>query len=163
MIPLYSFRDNSCDPRKCTVKKLERAGLIALIAKSSRIPRNTLLLDPAAEQALSAADLPVRSITVLDCSWEVLETISLQKVRRHRALPYLVAANPVNFGRPFRLTSVEACAAALCILGEKAQALHVLEPFSWGIRFLELNEELLSRYASACDSREVIEIQAEYL
>lgn len=163
MIPLYSFRDNSCDPRKCTVKKLERAGVIKILPKISRIPRNTLLLDPAAEQALSPADLPVRSITVLDCSWEVLDTTTLQAIRRHRALAYLVAANPVNFGRPFRLTSVEACAAALFILGEEAQAVCILQPFSWGIRFLELNEELLSRYAAARDSREVIEIQAQYL
>ncbi|MFY9981265.1 MAG: hypothetical protein WAK75_01715, partial [Methanoregula sp.] len=28
MIPLIAYRDNSCDPRKCTVKKLERAGFL---------------------------------------------------------------------------------------------------------------------------------------
>ena len=72
MIPLVAYRDNSCDPRKCTVKKLERAGHVRIVKKISQIPRNTLLLDPTAEQALSPADKSVKSITALDCSWEVL-------------------------------------------------------------------------------------------
>jgi len=46
MIPLLAYRDNSCDPRKCTVKKLERAGHLRIVKTISQIPRNTLLLDP---------------------------------------------------------------------------------------------------------------------
>lgn len=163
MIPLYAFRDNSCDPRKCTVKRLERSGLVKVLSKISRIPRNTLLLDPAAEQALSPADKPARSITVLDCSWEVLDTSGISSFRKRRALPFLVAANPVNFGRPWRLTSIEALAAALIILGEPDQAAVVLATQGWGTRFMELNEEPLSLYARASDSTEVIGIQEHYL
>jgi pre-rRNA-processing protein TSR3 len=163
MIPLYAFRDNSCDPRKCTVKRMERSGLVRVLSKISRIPRTTILLDPTATQALSPADRPARSLTVLDCSWEVLDTEMVSNFRRRRALPFLVAANPVNFGRPWRLTSVEAFAAALVILGEPGQAGVVLASQNWGPRFLELNEEPLGLYAQARDSTEVIEIQNEYL
>jgi len=163
MIPLYAYRDNSCDPRKCTVKRMERSGLVKIVTKLSYIPRNTILLDPTAEQALSPADSPARSITVLDCSWEVLDTDLIKGHRRRRALPFLVAANPVNFGRPWRLTSVEAFAAALYILGEVAQAEIVLESSPWGMRFLELNHEPLELYRNAVDSREIIEIQNTYL
>jgi pre-rRNA-processing protein TSR3 len=163
MIPLYSYRDNSCDPRKCTVRKLERAGLVNIVTAIARIPRNTVLLDPTAEKALSPADRPARSITALDCSWDVLDTGSVHSWRIRRALPFLLAANPVNFGRPFRLTSAEALAAALVILGEPAQARLVLEKFSWGIRFFELNEEPLALYSQAKDSTEVVAIQATYL
>jgi pre-rRNA-processing protein TSR3 len=163
MIPLYAFRDNSCDPRKCTVKRMERSGLVRVLSKISRIPRTTILLDPTATQALSPADRPARSLTVLDCSWEVLDTGMVSSFRRRRALPFLVAANPVNFGRPWRLTSVEAFAAALVILGEPGQAGVVLASQNWGPRFLELNEEPLGLYAQARDSTEVIEIQNEYL
>ncbi|HIH27013.1 MAG TPA: DUF367 family protein [Methanoregulaceae archaeon] len=163
MIPLYAYRDNSCDPKKCTVKRLERSGLVKVLSKISHIPRTTLLLDPTAEQALSPADRPARSITALDCSWDVLDTGAVSSWRKRRALPFLVAANPVNFGRPWRLTSVEAFAAALVILGEVAQAALILESQGWGPRFLELNEEPLSLYAAARDSTEVISIQGLYL
>ena len=163
MIPLFAYRDNSCDPRKCTVKKLERAGLIKIVTRLAAIPRNTLLLDPTAEQALSPADRHVKSITALDCSWEVLDTGVVSSWRIRRALPFLVAANPVNFGRPCMLSSVEALAAALFIMGEKVQAEEILSKVSWGVRFLEVNAEPLALYAQAKDSTEVVVIQGQYL
>jgi len=163
MMPLVAYRDNSCDPRKCTVKKLERAGFIRLVKKISQIPRNTLLLDPTAEQALSPADRSVKSITVLDCSWEVLNTGAVRSWRIRRALPFLVAANPVNFGKPCMLSSVEALAGALFIIGEEQQARDILGKVSWGIRFLEVNDEPLALYAAAKDSTEVVAIQGQYL
>ncbi len=163
MIPLYAYRDNSCDPRKCTVKKLERAGFLKIFTKISQIPRNTLLLDPTAEQALSPADRSLRSLTVLDCSWEVLDTGAVRSWRIRRALPFLMAANPVNFGKPCMLSSVEALAAALYIIGEKERAAEVLSKVSWGVRFLEVNREPLDLYARAKDSTEVIGIQKLYL
>ena len=81
----------------------------------------------------------------------------------HRALPFLLAANPVNFGRPFRLSTVEAFAAALYILGEKEQAALILGKFKWGQTFLELNLEPLERYSEAKDSSEIVQIQGEYM
>ena len=122
-----------------------------------------LLLDPTAEQALSPADRHVRSVTVLDCSWEVLDTGAVSSWRIRRALPFLMAANPVNFGKPCKLSSVEALAAALYILGEKERARELLSKVSWGIRFLEVNREPLDLYAEAKDSSDVIRIQGFYL
>jgi len=159
MMPLFAYRDNSCDPRKCTVKKLEKAGFLKIFTKISQIPRNTLLLDPTAEQALSPVDRNVRSITVLDCSWVVLDTGKVRSWRIRRALPFLIAANPVNFGKPFMLSSIEALAAALFIIGDKDRASDVLAKVSWGIHFLEVNQEPLDLYANAKDSTDVIKIQ----
>ena len=159
MIPLYAYRDNSCDPRKCTVKKLEKAGFLKIFTKISQIPRNTLLLDPTAEQAFSPADKNIRSITVLDCSWVVLDTGKVSSWRIRRALPFLVAANPVNFGKPCVLSSIEALAAALFIMGDRQRASDILSKVSWGIRFLEVNREPLELYANAKDSTDVVKIQ----
>jgi pre-rRNA-processing protein TSR3 len=146
------------------MKKLERYGMVRVFSRLSAIPRTSLILDPTAEQALSPADkVKTRTITALDCSWEVLDTSVVRSWRFKRALPYLLAANPINFGRPFKMTSVEAMAATLFILGEFEQADAILSKISWGIRFLELNMELLQAYADAPDSKAVLMIQAEFL
>ena len=163
MIPLLAYRDNTCDPRKCTVEKLARFGKVRILPHLRAIPRGTLLLDPTAEQALSPADQGIRSLTVLDVSWAVLDTSAVRTLRRRRALPFLLAANPVNYGRPFRLSSVEAFAAALFILGEREQAESILSLFHWGRQFFLLNTEPLALYAAAKDSAEVISIQSGYL
>ena len=145
------------------MKKLERFGMMRIVTRIPQIPKTTLLLDPTAD-VLSPADKKwVSSITALDCSWEVLDTANLGAWKGRRALPFLVAANPVNFGKPFTLTSVEAIAATLFILGEEVQAEAVLSKFNWGLNFLKLNAEPLSDYAAAKDSTEVLKIQSEYL
>jgi pre-rRNA-processing protein TSR3 len=143
--------------------KMKRFGRVRVLSRISDIPRNTLLLDPTAEQAISPSDKDVPSLTVLDCSWEVLDTSAVEKFRTRRALPFLLAANPLHYGRPFQLSSIEAFAAALFILGEREQAQQILSLYTWGCRFLELNAEPLSLYAEARDSAEVVAIQSGYL
>jgi len=77
-------------------------------------------------------------------------------------LPYLLAANPVNYGKPFVLSSVEAFAAALVILGHPDEAVSILSKFAWGEQFMVLNREPLAAYAAAEDSSGVVAAQAEF-
>jgi len=165
-IKLFIYHASQCDPKKCTGKKMARFELARMFDKVNRIPRESILLDPMAEKALSPQDNANKGITVLDCSWEHVEEVfpKLLKLRlQHRALPFLVAGNPVNFGRPFKLTSAEAFAASLYILGNKEQAHTVMSKFNWGHTFLELNHEPLEEYSAARDSKEILEIQSEYI
>lgn len=159
MIPLYVYMAGQCDPKKCTGRKLVRLGLATAVRK---IPRGSLVLNPLSKKALSPEDKKVarNGIVALDFSWERVDGI---RIRGGRALPYLIACNPVNYGKPFTLSSAEALAAALYIVGEREQASLVMSKFKWGPGFLEMNRELLERYSNASSSMEVIEIQGEYM
>lgn len=80
-----------------------------------------------------------------------------------RLLPFLIAANPINYGKPCKLSCVEAIAAALVIAGLKEEAKFYLSKFSWGHSFLELNDELLELYANCKSSQQILEVQEKYL
>ena len=154
------------DPDKCSARKLARFDLATLHRSISSTPSG-IVLNPFADRALSPADggeTGAKSrLVALDCSWETAEAEAFELDGPHRSLPFLVAANPVNYGTPFRLNTVEAFAGALCILGHRDHAEEILGKFRWGHTFLELNEEPLRRYADCSDSSDVIAVQSEYL
>jgi pre-rRNA-processing protein TSR3 len=74
----------------------------------------------------------------------------------------MLAANPTNYSKLGKLSSAEALAGALYILGEKAQAIAIMDKFKWGHTFLELNSNLLEDYASAETEEQVSQIELEY-
>ncbi len=163
---LHVYHANQCNPKKCTGKRLKKFDLARIHEKVNSIPKYSILLDPFAEKAISKEDIDTKDIVVLDCSWETVEEVFPHLLKRnfkHRALPYLVASNPINFGRPFKLNSAEAFAAALYIMGAPKQAEEVLSKFRWGHTFLELNHEPLEDYASAKNSHQVVEMQKSYM
>lgn len=165
MIPVLVYDECQCDPRKCTAKRMLRFGLAREVRSLKRVPRGCIVLDPYAEQALSPADAHAaehRGLLVMDLSWRNIEDFPELPNAKHRGLPFLVAANPVHYGRPMELNSAEAVAAALYIMGETEQATSLLSKFSWGEGFLTLNREPLDRYSRAVDSAEVVRIQSEY-
>jgi len=132
--PLWILDMGGDDPRKCSAKKMLRFSKAAKVASLYRFPPRTVLLNPFSEKALSRTDRDVvRSIGigVLDCSWKDAEKLFSKKFicRRYncRSLPFLLAANPVNWGKPFKLTSLEAFSAALYITGFKDQAKQVFK------------------------------------
>lgn len=155
------YYEGNDDPKKNTALKLRKKGYAELVQKIGGIPYGSILLDPFAEKAVSPEDVPLvvtSSLAAFDCSWETAEAM-LPAARRKtepRALPYLVAANPVNFGKPTKLSTVEAIAAALYIYGRPEQAAEALGVVSWGPRFLEVNKEPLDAYAECETSSEVV-------
>jgi pre-rRNA-processing protein TSR3 len=126
-----------------------------------------VILNPFAERAFSPADrfMAERTgILVLDCSWKDAQDIFRRRIQgESRCLPYLVAANPINYGLVGKLSSVEAAASALFILGYPDEAKHLLELFKWGPHFLQLNHEPLSEYAAASDSSDVVTRQKQFM
>ena len=152
------------DRKKCTARRLIKFNLAREVHSPRGIPRRALLLDPGAEQALSRKDRTRPAIAAIDCSWKQAEKVfaTVRTPTVPRALPYLVAANPVNYGKPARLTTAEALAAALYILDNREGAELLMEKFKWGPHFLTLNTEPLEAYRSAADSRQVVARMQEF-
>jgi len=164
-IRLLAYHAGQCDPKRCTARRLERLGLMTFVPRPSALPKGALLLTPEADRALSRADAPRaerRGLAVVDVSWKRGEFPKVPQATP-RALPYLLAANPVNYGKPFVLSSVEALAAALVIFGHEDEARTILAKFVWGGQFLALNHEPLDAYMSAKDSTGVVAAQAEFI
>ncbi len=165
---MYVYHTGEDDPRKCTARKLARFGFVKLEKNIRRLPRNLVLLNPLAEKSLSREDLKIaerNGLLALDCSWKTVDTSFeyLDRINYSRALPFLLAANPVNYGKPFKLTTLEAFAASLYILGEQDYAMDLLNLYKWAPNFLVLNEKPLNEYKSAKNSSEVVEIMKHYL
>jgi len=167
-IMLYVYHANDDDPKKCSAKKLEKFGYVKLEKNFRKTPRNTILLNPFAEKSISKEDLKIANesgILAVDCSWKNAENSFeyLHKKNYSRALPFVVAANPINFGKPFKLTTLEAFATALYILNYLEKAEEILKIYKWGSYFIKLNKEPLEEYRHAKTSKEIIEIMKKYV
>ena len=167
-IKLFIYHTNEDDPKKCSAKKLNKFGLASLEKNYRKIPKHMILLNPFAEKSLSREDLPAAQNTgllAIDCSWKNAETV-FQKIGKNqipRALPFVVASNPVNYGKPFKLTTLEAFATALFILGEIRHSEEILHIYNWAPHFLELNKQPLEDYRKSANSEEVIQKMQQYI
>ncbi|MEK0382260.1 MAG: DUF367 domain-containing protein, partial [Nitrosopumilus sp.] len=70
--------------------------------------------------------------------------------------------NPVNYSKLNKLTTVEAIAATVFILGNKDLSLELLDKFKWGHTFFELNQNLLEDYSKLKSEDEIIPLLKEY-
>jgi len=142
-----------------------RKGLI--LTSMNQIPHGGVVLNPLSEVAFSRADrdaLLHSGLIALDCSWKKAEEIfAYSRFGVQRALPYLLAANPINTYKPIKLSTAEAIAAALYIAGFKEIAEDTMSVFKWGPSFITLNHELLEEYSRCATSGEVVQIQREYM
>ena len=166
MISVFVYDERQCDPRKCSARKMVSAGVAKEVKSLRSVPSGAIVLSPFATKALSPADkerAKRRGMVVMDLTWANIDSFPKVRNGEERALPYLLAANPVNWGRPMELNSAEAVAAALMIIGETQQAKDILSKFRYGDQFLLLNQEPLERYASCKDSTEVVEAQHDFL
>lgn len=120
---------------------------------------------PQGTQVVSPADREIveeNGLAVVECSWVRLGEIPWGKIKSPHervcecgdlsfqalngistllyVVPYLIASNPVNYGRPWRLNCAEALAAAFYVLGFSQNAHAVMAYFTWGDSFWNLNK-----------------------
>ena len=117
-----------CDSKRCSGRKLLRLGVVQLLPLARRLFPG-IVLSAEGKQTLSPVDRDIVrdcGIAVIDCSWHCIDTTKMDKARgaHPRLLPFLIAANPVNYGKPIQLNCAEAIAAGLC-------SLHIQTVFSF--------------------------------
>jgi pre-rRNA-processing protein TSR3 len=159
------------DPKKNTAVLSSKRGDMQLHKSIRSLPKKGIILEPLCGKVFGPEDHALLlerngSIVGLDCSWANIES-SVELVMKQtrlvpRMLPLLLAANPVNWGKPGRLTTAEALATVLYLIGRTEQAREILGAFRWGERFFELNREPLESYASAATSEELVALQFEF-
>lgn len=157
---------NHCDSKRCSGKRLQHFGLLRQLPLNTKHPG--VIISPNAKTILSPSDTPLleqHGAAVVECSWVRIAEIPWSKIggKCERLLPYLVAANPVNYGRPWRLNCVEALAACFMICGKTDWAETVLQHFAYGEQFLRINRSLFKRYAAATDEADMKRIEEKWL
>lgn len=157
---------NHCDAKRCSGKRLIRLGLMRELHVGQK--HAGIVVSPKAKAVLSPADRPILEqygAAVVEASWNRIEEVPFSRIGgpNQRLLPYLIAANPTNYGRPWRLNCVEALAACFAICGHLDWAEEILATFSYSEAFLEINEAVLKRYAACEDEEGVKRAEEEWL
>ncbi|XP_027202935.1 18S rRNA aminocarboxypropyltransferase [Dermatophagoides pteronyssinus] len=153
-----------CNPKRCTGRKLVRMNLCRCLKLGQKF--NGIILTPIATRCVSPSDRSIvdnDGIAVVDCSWNRIDQTPFHKMKgRHlRLLPYMLAANPINYGTPCKLSCVEAIVATLWITGHIDLARFYIGKFKWGNGFEKLNAELFQKYSLCKNSEQIIEIQTK--
>ncbi|KAI5122991.1 hypothetical protein M0805_006869 [Coniferiporia weirii] len=161
-VPVAMWDFDHCDPRRCSGKKLARLGLIRDLKVGTKF--RGIVVSPKGAQVISPADHDIvagAGVAVVECSWARLEEIPWRKIAspNERLLPYMLATNPTNYGKPWRLNCVEALAAAFYITGFDAYAEQLLAPFGWAASFYKVNKPYIERYKTCTSAEQVSAMQ----
>ena len=170
-VPVHAIWLAQDDPKKNTAVRLSRRGDLKLHEKFNQLPRRGIILEPLCGKVLGPEDHALLvneggALVGLDCSWAHIEESVSEVMRKTklqgRMLPLLLAANPVNWGKPGKMTTAEALAASLYLVGKEEQARKLLSAFRWGEQFFILNKEPLDAYREAKTSSELVDLQFEF-
>ncbi len=163
---LYIYSTEECNPKVCTGYKLARFDFARLLFNKNKLPKRSIVLNPYSEKAISSEDREIAlkwGLSALDCSWNNIRPKIFSGHYQGRGLPYLIPINPINYGKPTKLSTAEAFSAALYIVGEKEKARSIMKIFKWGEAFFKMNGEMLEAYSQASSSKEVVELQKEFM
>jgi len=165
LIKIFIYTKSEDDPSACTAEKLIKHGLAKRISSYNDIPPCSIVLNPMASTYLKQFDrihIENCGIVALDVSWK-RGAATLKKIKRgyQRVLPILIAANNVNYGKPFKLSTAEALIAALMITGFHDYAFKIASLFKWGSTFIQLNSKRFELYSQVKTDEDIEQIQCK--
>lgn len=149
----------------CTGMRLNKYGLMKELKINSKY--QGILLTPTGKKIVSKEDYNIikeKGICVIDCSWAKFNDLhlNLNKIET-RLLPHMVAVNPVNYGKAYKLSCVEAVSATLFLAGMYKEADFLLSHFKWGKSFLIVNEDVFSLYKECKNGQELKKAETDYI
>lgn len=164
-VGIYVILLREDDPLKNTAMKMIRSGFAVEIKRvKSRL--RALVLNPYSSEYLGPwhRELALKyGLVVVDASWRKLDESKFRGIGGvHVKLPPLLPGNPVNYAKPCILSSIEAVAASLYILGFGEDYERLLGLYKWMRTFHELNKELLDAYSRASSPSELIKTIIEF-
>lgn len=145
--------------------RLGKLKIARIVHHINALPAGSLLLYPYCKTFISITDRDAgvsSGLSAIDCSWNRINSDLNTKKYLARKLPFLLAANPTNYAIPYKLSTLEAIAAALYIIGYKEKSIETLNKIKWGQAFLTLNEAPLKEYSTARNADEIAQIDALY-
>ena len=90
-----------------------------------------IVLTPKAQKYISPADADIIEtcgIAVIDCSWALFDQVTVKcNKNNERLLPLCKAANPINYGKEYKLNCAEALGGALWLAGYKEHAETIMD------------------------------------
>ena len=153
------------DPRKNTSVKMVTHG-VGRVVRPRDIHGKPVVLDPFSQEYLGRWHRVLverYGVVVVDASWKKLTPLRFKGIRgKHLKLPPLLPGNPVNYGKPCILSSIEAVAATLYITGYTVLYNKLIEMYKWMNTFHELNKQVLEEYAEADTPGKLAKTIAEY-
>ncbi len=163
MLGVFAQEMGQDDPTKCTARKMINMDLAKGVGRKFHASDKVLVLNPYAHRVLSPPDRGAKAVLAVDCSWNQAQEVFFRRLGgKHRRLPTLLAANPTNYSRAGMLSSLEAVAATMYILGENERADAYLALYKWGPNFKALNAEPLQAYAKARTEGAVLRAERDY-
>ena len=165
-VRLAMFEFNENDPKRDSGMKMVRLGLARAIRPGSGGFRG-ILLTSEATRTISISDRALveeRGLGAVNCSWKKLDEKGKRKSFSGipRLLPFLLAANSTNYGRPWRLNTAEAFVAALHLCGLIQDALIVACKFPWANEFFKINKKFFDVYTDCPDEAALLNAQAVF-
>ncbi|MGC8675450.1 DUF367 family protein [Fervidicoccus sp.] len=168
-LKIYVYRISEDYYKASTAVKLYKLKVATRVGDPRKLRKKFIVLDPFSQKVISKDDISynLNGILVVDRSWnKILEKggeVFPFKFGVRRRLPIFIASNPINYGIAYKLSSAEALAAALIILGCIERAKEILSYFKWGENFFSLNSKLIIDYVKASNEKDVLEIEEEFI
>ncbi|SBT80885.1 ribosome biogenesis protein TSR3, putative [Plasmodium malariae] len=163
-IKLFMIDYNECQNNKCSCKKLYRFKKIKKVQVNKKF--KGIVLTPYGDKYFSLYDKQIIEnfgLSVIDCSWKSVDLLKKIKFTNQRKLPYTIAVNSINYGKPYKLSCLESLAFCLYVCNYNKQCRDILSIYKWSIYFTTVNKDFLDKYKLCYTHNDIINAENELI